>query len=371
MSGDVLAQIGEIAARVRIRSMTDLDFAGRQIEVPPPLPRRFPLLPMVDWLQSELYQKAYCLPISEVESTERAYAPAANDMRDAFAAANATRTRIDRDWLVTETDPTGAVTVTKRGMVRRIPLGEIVTTEPPSGGAVAGGVLAYPGAAAQHPRAGVPFQGAPGVPAGSMPTAPPQPGKIVAIAFPRERADEGGFYFAFGETAASTIEGRPVVRFYWNVPADAAPELISKLTGVLNAHSVAFSFKCPLASAAYRRRDTATLYIARTAHDAAVPVIAEVYRALAARLRPDVPLFAKRLRPGLGFADDPGSSESFGMSRCRLLAEGLWTAFVRGAESQEAILEQIEMHFLVNGIDLERAYLNPFTVDRYEHGAFS
>jgi hypothetical protein len=70
MSGDVLAQIGEIAARVRIRSMTDLDFAGRQIEVPPPLPRRFPLLPMVDCLQSELYQKAYCLPIIEAESTD-------------------------------------------------------------------------------------------------------------------------------------------------------------------------------------------------------------------------------------------------------------------------------------------------------------
>src|SRR5438309_1562909 len=119
MSGDVLAQIGEIAARVRIRSMTDLDFAGRQIKVPPPLPGRFPLLPMVDWLQSELYQNAYCLPISEVESAEQTYPPAANDMRDALAAANATRTRIDRDWLVTETDPTGAVTVTKRGIVRR------------------------------------------------------------------------------------------------------------------------------------------------------------------------------------------------------------------------------------------------------------
>jgi hypothetical protein len=292
-------------------------------------------------------------------------------MRDALAAANATRTRIDRDWLVTETDPTGAVTVTKRGMVRRIPLGEIVTSEAPSGGAVAGGVLAYPGVAAQHPRVGLPFQGTPGVPAGSMPTAPPQPGKLVAIALPRERPDEGGFYFAFGETAASTTEGRPVVRFYWNVPADAAPELMWKLTTALNAHSVAFAFKSPPSSAAYLRRDTATLYIAKTAHDAAVPVIAEVHRAVASRLRPDVPLFAKRLRPGLGFADDPGSSESFGMSRCRLLAEGFWTAFVHGAGSQEAILEQIEMHFFMNGIDLERAYLNPFAADRYEHGAFS
>jgi hypothetical protein len=370
MSGGVLAQIGEIVARVRIRSITDLDFAGRRIEVPPPLPRRFPLLPMVDQLQFELYQKAYCLPISEVGLSEQAYTPTANDMRDALTAANATRTRIDRDWLVVETDAAGAVTVTKRSMLRRIPLGEIVTSEPPSGRTVAGGVFAYPGAAAQHPRAGVPFQGAPGAPTGSMPIAPPQPGKLVAIALPRERPDEAGFYFAFGEIVASTTEGRPVVRFYWNVPADAAPELMSKLTGALNAHSVGFAFKCPLASAAYRRRDAATLYIPKTAHDAAVPVIAEVHRALATRLRPDVPPFAKRLRPGLGFADDPGSSESFGMARCRLLAEALWTAFVHGAESREAILEQIEMHFLLNGIDLERAYLNPFAVDRYEHGAF-
>jgi HopA1 effector protein family len=271
MSGPVFEQVSEIAARVRIRSMTDLDFAGRQIEVPPPLPRRFPALPMVDWLQSELYQKAYCLSISEVESTEQAYPPAANDMRDALAAANATRTRIDRDWLVTETDPAGAVTVTKRGMVRRIPVSEIVTSEPPSGSAIAGGVFAQPGPAARHPRAGAPFQGTPGVPAGPMRTAPPQPGKLVAIALPRERADEGGFYFAFGETVASTIEGRPVVRFYWNVPADSAPEFMSKLTSALNVRSVAFTFKCPLSSAGYLRRDTATLYIARTAHDAAVP----------------------------------------------------------------------------------------------------
>lgn len=353
----VRAAIEAIATRVRILSLTECDFASCRIAVPPPLPRRYPPLPMVDRLQTELYGHAYCIPFGE-EGWKAHSGEGGTDMRASLSAANASRTWIDRDWLVLEISPSGAATVAKRGAVRRIPIGEIV-----SPGAAHGAAMP-PQGPAPPPS---PFAAVPGAPAAAM----PKPGQLVAITLPREHPEEGGFYFAFGEAPRSTLEGRPAVRFYWNVPADAAPDLVSALTRTFNARAVPFAFKCPLSSGAYGRVDSGTLYVARTAHDTAAPIVAHVHRAMAGRLRPEVPLFTKRLRPGLGFAEDPGASESFGLARCRLLAEALWTAFVRDASGSAAVLDAVETHFLANGIELERPHLNPFALDRYRHGDFA
>src|SRR5436305_14389954 len=59
-----------------------------------------------------------------------------------------------------------------------------------------------------------------------------------------------------------------------------------------------------------------------------VELLVDVYQAVKDNLKPETPLFTKRLAAGLGFAEDPGNGESFGMSRCRIVAEGLWSAYV-------------------------------------------
>jgi HopA1 effector protein family len=322
--------LAEIVDGVRVRSFTVFDFVGRRIEVAPPLPRRYPPLPMVDRLQTELYAGAYCVRLgTSVEPNLENSA----DMQAALAAANAGRTRVDPDWLVLEVDPAGAAMVAKRGAVRRIPLSEI---------------LQEGAGAADRPSA-----------------MPLQSGQLVAIVLPREHPSEGGFYFAFGETIDSTLEGRPAVRFYWNVPADAAPDLMRTLTLTLNAIGVPFAFKCLRNAAAYNRRDAGTLFVPQSSYAVTIASLHKIHDAVADRLRPDVPLFAKQIMPGLGFAEDPGANESFGMQRCRLLAEGLWAAFVRGAAETPAVVEELKRHFTMNGVDLNRPYLNPWSIDRY------
>src|SRR5262245_55857332 len=94
-------------------------------------------------------------------------------------------------------------------------------------------------------------------------------------------------------------------------------------TSLLNASRVPFRIKVLRDPAAYRRADAGVLFLRR--HDRARidPLIARITAAVAEGLRPEVPLFTKRLADGLGFAEDPAGSLSFGQHRCRLVAEAL------------------------------------------------
>ena len=329
---DVKSQLTRIIAAVRIRSIKRFSFRDQDVDVDPPLPNRHPPLPLVHRLQGELYGTAYCARIDgsgfEAETSDN---PPKN-MVPELSSANASRAGTDPDWLVLDRDPAGALIVGKRGMTRRLGPIEIIAD------------------------AGAP---------------PPAPGTVVSITIPRELPQSGGFYLASGETVDSSPEGRPMVRFYWNLPAAAAPALMATLTRTLNAKTVPFAFKVPRISTHYRRFDAGVLYIATPWHKAVAALLPEIYSSLADRLRPDTPLFTKRLASGLGFAEDPGPNESFGMARCRLLAEALWTAFVCDVQDEAGILDEIRRHFLLNGLDLAAPYVNPWYVDRYDHTMFT
>jgi len=316
------AQLAQIVDAVRIETMTRCAIGGRSIEVGPPLPNRFPPLPLVHRLQAELYTGAYCTRIGGGGFDQ--LSADAGEMVAALSAANASRPQRDPNWLVLERDQAGVVTVAKRGMVRRLGPGEL----------------------------------GPDVPA---------TGAVVSIPIMREVPDAGGFYFAYGETIESSPEGRPLLRFYWNVPVESAPALMAALTRRLNEGGIPFAFKLPRRAQDYHRFDAGVLFVATPRHDAVVARLPSIHAALADRLRPDVPLFTWRLAPGLGFAEDPGTDESFGMARCRLLAEALWTAFVRDVRDPPGILAEIGGHFLRNGLHLAAAHLRPWSVDRHRH----
>ncbi|MDR3529850.1 MAG: T3SS effector HopA1 family protein [Rhodopila sp.] len=329
---DVETQLARIVAAVRIQSIKRFSFLDRVIDVEPPLPNRFPPLPLVNRLQAELYGTAYCTRIDGIGFGAEPPEDPPRDMLPELSSANTSQTQTDPDWLVLEHDSSGAIVVGKHGMTRRLGPGEIVT------------------------EAGA---------------APPGPGAVVTIIAPREMPQSGGFYFAFGETIDSSFDGRPIVRFYWNVPAPAVPALMTALTRTLNANSIPFSLKAPRITKDYRRFDAGVLFIAAPWHDAAAALLPEIHASLSSRLRPDVPLFTKRLAAGLGFAEDPGSNESFGVTRCRLLAEALWSAYVRDVTEDRAILHEIRRHWLLSGIDLSASYVNPWGLDRYNHTMFA
>ncbi len=109
------------------------------------------------------------------------------------------------------------------------------------------------------------------------------------------------------------------------------------------------------------------LYLLKEDLDVAVPLLAEVYGEVRGDLKRPVPALTKRIAPGVGLAEDPeGGNDSFGMHRCRLLAEGLVRGWERGAESVEDRLAVVIETFEEAGIDPERPYLNPGSVDDYD-----
>jgi hypothetical protein len=78
-----------------------------------------------------------------------------------------------------------------------------------------------------------------------------------------------------------------------------------------------------------------------------------------------VPLFTKRLWPGIGVAMEPGSGESFGSHRSRLAAEGLLDAWKDGEDGREARYRAVARRFTLAGLDLARPWLGSGAADQF------
>ena len=63
------------------------------------------------------------------------------------------------------------------------------------------------------------------------------------------------------------------------------------------------------------------------------------------------------LAPGLAFAEDPGTGESFGTHRCLLLAEAALTAAERDLQAPEERLEVVRERFAEAGTTLDAPHL--------------
>jgi HopA1 effector protein family len=195
-------------------------------------------------------------------------------------------------------------------------------------------------------------------------------GTVVRIYIPREsRTVQPGYYFVFGETLPDSSDELSVVRFYWNVSAPGAPELVRRISGDLNRWEVPFRFKTPSHPGMFARTDTAVLYTPRRYAQFTRELASEIHSSIQPLLRDDVPLFTLRLAPGLAFAEDPGTQESFGMCRSRILAQGIWQAHVQGARGREERLKVVERQFQSQGISLSRPWLNPGSADEFQFEA--
>ncbi len=80
-----------------------------------------------------------------------------------------------------------------------------------------------------------------------------------------------------------------------------------------------------------------------------------------------MPVFTKPMAPGIGLAEDPGTEESFGQNRCRLLAEGMIRAYEQRARSLDRRLQILAESYAGAGISLTHPYLNRNSTDGYTH----
>jgi len=193
------------------------------------------------------------------------------------------------------------------------------------------------------------------------------PGAAVGVLMPKELMRlSPGFYMALGDAEFPADASAPLVRLYWSLRSEGAAVLVGLLTGALNRAGLAFRLKVISDPGGYRRCDAGVLYTLAPQFDAVARIVAGVHRQVQSWLRPTIPAFTKPLALGLGLAEDPGAGpESFGMNRCRLVAEGIVDAAERGSGSVAQTLAVVAARFAQAQIPLEQPYLSPGSVDRY------
>lgn len=198
------------------------------------------------------------------------------------------------------------------------------------------------------------------------PGMPPQVGDQVNLrVYPGSAELQPGFYFSFGSTLSDQFDEYALLRFYFNVRAEGAAELLRTVTGRMNHYAIPYRYKTLTDAAAYTRADAAVLYVARRYFHIVASLLEASAETLSFLLRPETPMFCKTLRPGIGLAEEPGTGESFGMHRCRLLAEGVLDAWMAGQQSAQARMEAVEKCFAAGGLDLDLPYLNARSADLY------
>jgi aminoglycoside phosphotransferase (APT) family kinase protein len=196
---------------------------------------------------------------------------------------------------------------------------------------------------------------------------PPCVGCAVTLRVRKESpALQEGVYCALGAESPRTHEEMDAVRVYFNAPPAASLLLTQAATTHLNEWRAPFTLKVMLRPEDRDRRDAVVLYLPRTLHRILFRLLEKFPTRLFALLRPGVPLFTKPLREGVGLAESPPSGESFGMHRCRLLAESIVDAWLDGRQDVEARRRAFERRFDAEGLSLGRAYLNPGGEDVYE-----
>lgn len=315
---------------VEILSTTAVRVAGERMERAPATPADAAaaesgavLLPL---LTEALYGRCYARRPGWPAAPPAPAGPE-NDLTPALAAANPGTERWETGWRVRQALSTGRVVAERHGWTRFLWPGEFLASDAPG--------------------------------------TPPRPGVRLTVWRPRESATlQPGFYYVFGQGAWE--DDAALLRVYWNVTPDGAPALTAALAGTLDRWGVPFRFKVLSARGLYPRTDSAVLYVARRAWPLVRELAADVHRACAGHLGMDTPLFARRMGRGLAVAEDPGNGESFGMQRCRLVAEGLWTAWRGGRHGTRERLAAVREAFGRAGVSLDAPWLSAGSAARYE-----
>jgi len=293
----------------------------------PYAPAPLPSAALVIGLQSVLYARCYSHCLGQAPAAQAA--PPDPWLVSRLSQANASRDRWDPGWQVYDLRPDGHVFVLKGDHQRSAMPGEYLAE-------------------------GIPGQ-------------PPLAGSTVTLRVARESQHlQPGFYFMFSEVPPDIWDEYFLIRFYFNCTAQGTPELVAYITSTLNLYQVPYRMKALTDASQYTRTDSMVLYCARRYFQVVARIVECLPAAAGRHLASAVPLFTKRLRAGVGLAEDPGNGESFGMNRCRLTAEGLVDASMQGYRELASRLRAVEARFTLNGLKLEQPYLRPGSVDLFE-----
>jgi hypothetical protein len=333
-NGDGNRAIEEVLSAITVSSPREFTFGGRSIPVHGAhhshaghVASNAEAQAFVMTLSAQLYEFAYSRPFRGQlpEPVTRDFS-ADMDLLEALSAANTTRERWEHGWIIAQLMQHGQIMAQKGNVRRSLWPGQYLSKDGPA--------------------------------------MMPRPGAEISIFYPKEsRSLQTGFYYAFAEAAEDETRGFGLVRLYWNISYEGAPRLIGLITSRLNRFHVPFRLKFATARSQFDRTDVAVVYLAKRFFRIATELMLHIHPQIEDVLEDDVPLFSKRIAKGLGIAEDPGTSESFGQSRCRSLAQSVWNCYQRGEQSLEARWSEFRKLLKEGGIDPEHPHLNAGSLD--------
>lgn len=197
-------------------------------------------------------------------------------------------------------------------------------------------------------------------------------GDFISVKMPHNLV-QNGFYVAVGNAGGydSQLQNldRMLVRVYFHITPNGAVCVMESLTQLLNVANIPFHFKILYNPQDYNRHDTGVLYIQRYYYPHVEIILGQIHRKHHQHFQPGTPLFTKPIAIGLAIAEEPdirfAESESFGMNRCHIIADGLIAADLQGEIDPQLKLDAIVQSFDRVGIDLTTPFLNPGSVDIY------
>jgi Lanthionine synthetase C-like protein/HopA1 effector protein family len=195
-------------------------------------------------------------------------------------------------------------------------------------------------------------------------TADVHVGEQVSVRMPTgSRELSPGYYSAFSDAPSTRLAEQTLVRVYLSLTPAGAPTAMKLITGALNAAEVPFRLKMLSVASDYSRADSAVLYLGANDLPGVAESLVSVFQALSPVLRDTEPLFTRHLAPGIGLAEEPSATDSFGQHRCGLVADGLIAAAEQEAPSQKDRLNHVLQAWQDAGVSADRPYLNPGSAD--------
>lgn len=201
----------------------------------------------------------------------------------------------------------------------------------------------------------------------------------VAIKMPSSFISKS-YYMAIGNNLGGSpplISSRYTILVHFNFNNKAAVSAMNYLTTELNKTKVKFRFKVLHNPLNYGLYDSGILQVFSDEYnpdlyrEAILPVLQKIYTENKEHFNSKIPIFNKKLAPGIGLAERPHSGIRFKhtldseANYCEFVADALLEAHQNGDESPKARMKCIIKYFKKSGVDLERAYLNPGFEDIY------
>lgn len=308
-----------------VLSLNTIMIKGKQITIPPtsnPSNNQENLNLLIEHLQKHIYGEYYCKAKTTNDPNQK-MDPA---FLEKLSEANVLKGKWDSDWQITQMDQQGGIHVKKGNETRYCHNGQYQILQNSSQMA---------------------------------PTA------LIFLAG-ESKDTQIGFYHVFNyERSSMNIVGE-YTRIYWNISHEGATTLVSELTKKLSFYKIPFRFKIASSPHLYNRSDSSILYFLKPYYNNVIFHLEEVNSKIEKFLSEDIPLFSKKFKPGIGIAEDPGNGESFGMHRCKIVAESLYQSYLNSRNSPNEKLVDLEAHFSRYNLSLESPYLNPFSIDIYE-----